>query len=137
MTRFVILSSISLIIAAGLKAEDNKPEAKESHDKLVQDVLKIMQDTTKILKDVKNKEQADKAKKDVIALVERMQDVKKRYAAAGELTKEKDAELEKKYKVDMDDAYKSLQAEVQRLQKAEYGKEIVSLLEQKPKPAGK
>jgi hypothetical protein len=133
MARLFTLASMAIIIAApAIRAQE-----KETHERLVQDTIKIMKDTTKILKDVNNKEQADKAKKEITALRGRMDDVAKRYAAIGAPTKEQEADLEKKYKLELDDAVKSLQTEAQRLLKTDYGKDVVAILQQKPKADGK
>src|SRR5262245_57981724 len=128
MTRFYALASIAAVLAfAPLRGQE-----KDTHERLVQDTIKIMKDTTKILKDVKNKEQADKAKKEISALRGRMDDVTKRYTAIGAPTKEQEADLEKKFKLELEDAVKSLQSEAQRLLKTDYGKDVVAILQQKP-----
>src|SRR4051812_27200343 len=110
MRPFLLASTAVILIGPGLPAQD-----KDTHERLVQDTIKIMKDTTNILKDVQNKEQADKAKKEITALRGRIDDVNKRYTSIGAPTKEQEAELEKKFKVEMEDAVKSLQTEAQRL----------------------
>jgi hypothetical protein len=133
MTRFFTLVSFAIAFAVPtLRAQD-----KDTHERLLQDTIKLMKDTTKILKDVQNKDQADKAKKEITALRSRMDDVTKRYSAIGAPTKEQEAELEKKYKVELEDAVKSLQTEAQRLLKTDFGKDLVAILQQKPKTDGK
>ena len=128
-----MVGSIAIILAApAMRAQE-----KDTHERLFQDTIKNMKDTTKILKDVNNKEQADKAKKEITALRGRMDDVAKRYAAIGAPTKEQEADLEKKYKLELEDAAKSFETEALRLLKTDYGKDVVAILQQKPKADGK
>jgi hypothetical protein len=128
-----MVGSIAIILAApAMRAQE-----KDTHERLLQDTIKNMKDTTKILKDVNNKEQADKAKKEITALRGRMDDVAKRYAAIGAPTKEQEADLEKKYKLELEDAAKSFETEALRLLKTDYGKDVVAILQQKPKADGK
>ncbi len=133
MTRFFVLASIALVVVV----PSSPAQDKDTHERLVQETLKIMKDTTKILKDVQNKDQAEKAKKEITALRAKTDDVNKRYAAIAALTKEQEAELEKKYKVELEDAVKSFQTEALRLLKTDYGKDLVAILQQKTKTDGK
>jgi hypothetical protein len=114
-----------------------KEDGKDSHERLVQDTLKIMKDTTKILKDVQNKDQAEKAKKEITAQRGKIDDVNKRYGAIAPPTKEQEAELEKKFKVELEDSVKSFQAEAQRLLKTDFGKDLINILQQAVKTGGK
>jgi hypothetical protein len=109
-------------------------EKKAAQDALVLETIKIIKDTTKILKDVTNKEQAEKAKKDLTPILDKLADLKKRYNAAGELTKEQDTELQKKYEAELSDATKAFVAEAKRLLNTDYGKDLVNLIQQKAKP---
>ncbi len=140
MKRCLILTTL-LLLNFSVRAQDKPAEAskdgKDSHERLVQDTLKIMKDTAKILKDVQNKDQAEKAKKEITALRGKIDDVNKRYTAIGAPTKEQEAELEKKYKVELEDAVKGMTTEAKRLLATDYGKDLVNILQQAPKTGGK
>lgn len=132
MTRLLTLTTVSLILVVPtLRSQDKKPDPakKDTHDLLAQETIKNIKDTTKVLKDVQNKEQADKAKKDPV--FERIADVKKRYLALTAPTKEQEAALEKKFKNELEDASKAFTAEFVRLVKADYAKDLVAFLQQK------
>src|SRR5262245_8419405 len=129
MPRMLTLAVCTFVLAVpALRAQD-----KDTHDKLVQDTLKNIKDLTKVMKDVQNKDQIEKAKKDVEPICTRIADVSKRFKAAPQPTKEQEAELEKKYKAELDDAVKAFTTEFVRLTKSDYGQPLTQLIQQKAK----
>lgn len=115
------------------KTDTTKKDGKDVLEKLVQETFQNIKDVTKILKDVQNKDQVEKAKKDLDPIFVRIADVKKRAAAIAPPTKEQEAEFEKKYKAEGEDIYKAFNAEFVRLMKSDYGKPLTDLIEQKAK----
>src|SRR5205085_12486530 len=94
MTRVLIFSAFSMLLAGlALRADD-----KDAPEKLVQETIKNIKDMTKVLKDVQNKDQAEKAKKDLDPIFARIADVRKRYTSAPAPTKEQETDIEKKYR---------------------------------------
>jgi hypothetical protein len=108
-----------------------KDEPKDPLARLVVDMIGTMKDATRVLKELKSKDQVEQAKKDLGKVMEQMNEINKRWANLGQPSKDQEAELDRKYKQAIDDAFNDFQSEVQRLQKTDYGKDVIALL--KPK----
>ncbi len=114
------------------KSETQKKEEKDSFDLVFQDLIKNLKGVAKLLTDATSADTAKKVKPDVEKAGEGMHKIDERFRKLGPLTKEQEAELEKKYKPEMEDVVKTLEAQVSRLKGEPYGKEVLDALERKP-----
>jgi hypothetical protein len=105
----------------------------DSHEKIVVDMLDVIKGTAKALAKAKDAATGKEVKPELQKLAAQMGNISERLEKIGRPAKEQEAELEKKYKTAVDEAIKDFQAEVQRLLKLDFGKDLLSVLEQKPK----
>jgi len=131
IARLLLAATIALIPVRSFAEEPATP-AGDTHEKIVADMLKTLKAATKAFADAKDAETAKKAKPVVEGLAKDMLTIDARIAKLGRPDKIKEAELEKKFKPELDEIVKTYQPEVQRLLKETYGKDLVAILERKP-----
>ncbi len=120
------------LFAQSPNPEDKKNSKPDSHEQIVVDMLAAMRDASKILAKVQDAQTGKEAKPELQKIAHRIGEINKRLEMMGAPSKEQEAELEKKFKTAVDEAVKDFQGEIQRLLKADYGKDVLSALEQKP-----
>jgi deoxyadenosine/deoxycytidine kinase len=123
----------SFVLAQAPSEEPSTPAAPDSHEKIVVDMVAVMKDIAKSLAKAKDAASGKEIKPELQKLAARMDRISERLEKIGRPSKEQEAELEKKYKTAVDEAVKDFQAEVQRLLKTDYGKDVLAALEQKSK----
>ncbi len=140
MNRWPILVGVLLLIVPFCRADDqdkskkdNSPQSgKDSYEQVVRDMLKSLQAVTKALSDATDAESAAKVKPELEKIMQAQRELAQRIDKLGPRTKEVEDELALKFKGQLEEAVKSLQVQVERLQKETFGKDLLAILQPKP-----
>jgi hypothetical protein len=131
---YLFFCSVSLQADEPAKPKEDvqKREQKDSFDLVFQDLIKNLKGVAKLLSDATSADAAKKVKPDLEKAGEGMQKIDERLRKLGQLSKEQEAEMEKKYKPELEDVVKTLEVQVSRLKGEPFGKEVLDALERKP-----
>lgn len=92
---------------------------KRDHESVIKDTVSCMKQLASVLKDVKDEASAKSAVSKIEGIAKEMKTLQEEAKKMGEPSKEVNAELEKKFKSDMEKVTKDLDTEMMRIMKDE------------------
>jgi hypothetical protein len=117
---------------SGTKGDGNQQPKQDSWEQVVKDTIKMLKDVTKTLSEANDAESAKKAKAELERVYKGQQEINDRVAKLGVRSKEQEDDLTKKYKTELEDVLKSLEAQVTRVMKEPFGKDLLAVIQSKP-----